>query len=788
MHARVQREGPPFHIGRHVSAAWHSASAAQRSSSPFVPPPPPPPDPLDALDDALDEDALEEDALALEEDALEEDALVAPPMPPMPPVPPMPPIPPPAPPVPPVLLVQPSSGRHCPCTQRNPSPQSRAASAHSRLHDPSTHTPSTQSLLISHGVALAQPGSVVANAMSDAAIVRSESTVIEDERAKCMMTDAIIVEPPCYKPGMPSPHRLAPAFAFTLGVCLVAAPAAAGFEDLAGTNPGELGAGSLFDAAEGCATCHGGGYAGDRTYLPHDAWAGTMMANAARDPVFFAALAVANQDAPGVGTFCLRCHSPIAFVRGHASPPDGSAFDAVDMQGVGCDTCHRATTSGPPEAPYHRGDAQIVYDDNLDKRGPYADGAAFVHGAALDTSMASSHFCGQCHQVTNPARLLRDASGAETSLAFPLDTTYEEWSQSAFAAPGGSSCIDCHTRRKAGVFPVATVPSAAGRPDPRDHVFAGGNLFGIRAVMAKHPARAAAHPDAFSLALARTEETLAEAVRVEIPSAPSSALPGEPLSVTVRVTNLAGHKFPTGYAEGRRAWIALALVDPSGAESVLVGGYDAATGEIQASPETHVYRAVHGHWNGAAAEPDERLALHDMIVSDTRIPPAGFVATTTTLPTGEIDYADGQGGHRSWDEATFSIGAPAGATGKWVFVARVLYQPITRHYVEHLRDANVTDGSGTELLALYESLGASPPTIVAQAEATIDFGGIDGSGGGGGSGGGSASGSGSGGALGGGASGEGCDCGMAGRGGGAPGVFLALVGLWLARRRHFHLR
>jgi hypothetical protein len=45
-----------------------------------------------------------------------------------------------------------------------------------------------------------------------------------------------------------------------------------------------------------------------------------MMANAARDPVFFAALAVANQDLPSVGTFCIRCHAPIGFVRGHATP------------------------------------------------------------------------------------------------------------------------------------------------------------------------------------------------------------------------------------------------------------------------------------------------------------------------------------------------------------------------------------------------------------------------------------------------------------------------------------
>ncbi|MDI1483935.1 hypothetical protein [Polyangium sp. y55x31] len=551
------------------------------------------------------------------------------------------------------------------------------------------------------------------------------------------------------------------AFAALLPLVLPAS-ASAGFEDLAGTKPGELGPGSLFEGADGCALCHGGGHEGDRTYLPHDGWAGTMMGNAARDPVFRAALTIANQDEPGVGTFCLRCHSPIAFVRGHATPPDGSAFDAVDMQGVGCDTCHRAVTSGPPDAPYYRGDAQIVYDDDLDKRGPYADSVAQVHGTAAAEALASSAFCGQCHQVTNPGRRLRDADGVETALAFPLDTTYEEWAQSAYAEEGGQSCVDCHTRRKPGQFPVATVPVAPLRPDPRDHVFAGGNLFGIRAVMAKDPARAAAFPDAFALALARTEETLSAAAKIEITSAPASAAPGEPFTITVRVENLSGHKFPTGYAEGRRAWIALALIDSTGEETFLVGGYDAAKGEIEASPPTRVYRAQHGRWNGAAAEPGEDLARHDMILSDTRIPPKGFVPTTTTRPTGEIDYGDGAGGVRSFDEATFTVAAPAGVTGERTVSARVLYQPITRKYVEHLAAANVTDSSGQELLAIYESVGASPPFVVAKAEVVIDFGGGSGSGGGGGGGSGGGSSSGSGGGRDPGA-GEGCSCRLPGQ-------------------------
>src|SRR4029078_12187677 len=90
--------------------------------------------------------------------------------------------------------------------------------------------------------------------------------------------------------------------------------ARAGINDLQGQKPGDLVGGGKFLTADGCAQCHGGGFMADTTYLPFDTWAGTMMANAARDPVFFAALAVANQDAPGVGTLCIRLHRPTGFV------------------------------------------------------------------------------------------------------------------------------------------------------------------------------------------------------------------------------------------------------------------------------------------------------------------------------------------------------------------------------------------------------------------------------------------------------------------------------------------
>src|SRR5262245_5988328 len=79
----------------------------------------------------------------------------------------------------------------------------------------------------------------------------------------------------------------------------------------AGTPPGGLAGGSPIETAANCKSCHGGFLTDANTmFMPWDTWAGSMMANAARDPLFLAAVTVAEQDHPGSGSFCLRCHTP----------------------------------------------------------------------------------------------------------------------------------------------------------------------------------------------------------------------------------------------------------------------------------------------------------------------------------------------------------------------------------------------------------------------------------------------------------------------------------------------
>ena len=94
-----------------------------------------------------------------------------------------------------------------------------------------------------------------------------------------------------------------------------------------------------------CLLCHGK-FANDGVEVG-SRWAGSMMAQASRDPIFLASMTVALQDSRWVlgnynaGDLCLRCHFPGGWVAGRSEPTNGTAMKLGDTDGVSCDTCHR---------------------------------------------------------------------------------------------------------------------------------------------------------------------------------------------------------------------------------------------------------------------------------------------------------------------------------------------------------------------------------------------------------------------------------------------------------------
>ncbi len=107
----------------------------------------------------------------------------------------------------------------------------------------------------------------------------------------------------------------------------------------------------------------------------------------------------------------------------------------------------------------------------------------------------------------------------------------------------------------------------------------------------------------------------------------------------VSVTNESGHKLPTGYPEGRRAWINIQFYDVGNNMVFESGAYDAATGTLIHDGTERVYEAKPG-LDGVTAPlvgvpegPSFHFVLNNRIFKDTRIPPRGFSNANFALST-----------------------------------------------------------------------------------------------------------------------------------------------------------
>jgi len=104
-----------------------------------------------------------------------------------------------------------------------------------------------------------------------------------------------------------------------------------------GTQPGQV---VDLESDKQCMSCH----AGSVYEMEH--WNGSMMAQAARDPIYWAGLTVAAQDAiwalgtPNAADICVKCHFPQGWLDGRSDPVNASAMRGEDYDGVNCKTCH----------------------------------------------------------------------------------------------------------------------------------------------------------------------------------------------------------------------------------------------------------------------------------------------------------------------------------------------------------------------------------------------------------------------------------------------------------------
>lgn len=499
----------------------------------------------------------------------------------------------------------------------------------------------------------------------------------------------------------------------------------------------------------GCANCHG---FYDPNAEPYYRWVNSMMAQAARDPIFYACLTIANQDVEGVGDICIRCHAPVAWLEGRSSPPDGSAFIQKDFEGITCHFCHRlvdpvADPNNPPDDAAilaalpavnpnpHTG--QYVVDPNDLRRGPRNLPDFFLHPTVESPFHKESLLCANCHDVSNPL-FTRQPDGTyalgpldaphpthDKFDEFPIERTYSEWSMSSFAQgpidmggrfggndPLVSSCQDCHMPKTEGWACIINQgdPDTL-RTDLVQHNFNGSNSWVLSAVRDIYPD--------WETGLTAQSVMEAQARNVAMLQAASDMeLSTDNGDVIVRVINQTGHKLPTGYAEGRRMWLNVRFYDSQDQLIAEAGAYDPNSAVLD-DVSTKVYEGKPGldmdmaQLTGLPLGPSFHFVMNNKWYLDNRIPPRGFTNANfeaiQAAPVG-YSYADGQ----YWDDTAFTM--PAGTQR---VEARLYHQTTTKEYIEFLLNENTTDNRGTVAYNLWEQNGKSAPVEMDYQELTI---------------------------------------------------------------------
>ena len=519
-----------------------------------------------------------------------------------------------------------------------------------------------------------------------------------------------------------------------------------------GTQPNSLTNGIA--SGETCATCHA---SGNIEELPVNRYAGSMMQLASVDPLFLAALEVAQNDSADLGepdgpSLCVRCHLPAGWVQGRT---DGSTIYMSDRQGISCDLCHRMgapsafvsddvdggpggdddggvsdggsvdggdVDAGPDEPTLPPFPWDELFPDNAQwwladdgiKRGPHADAVSnTTHDSEGSALFTDGRLCAHCHNVSNPLLERHDPdTGAPMGMPMPVERTYVEWTQSIFSEDETrQTCQDCHMPARPGVA------ANQGNPPERmiaDHAIVGGNTLGPRLVDALPPQDV---PMFIKQGLTNNLETIVGAAQAMLEDAAEltfveAGADDDGPFVLVEVLNKSGHKLPTGYAEGRRMWLAHTVKNNDGSTAHSRGGISSSTWDfIEGQEPLQIYETKLGEASG----PSFHFIKTDRIFKDTRIPPEGFVPDTDTMPVN--GYAEETGGvYDHFVRVPLDLGAvscfPATVDVK------LEYQTASGPYYDFLR-ANAPNYAPT-LEAAWNAAGGGAPATMATLSVVVD--------------------------------------------------------------------
>ncbi len=482
----------------------------------------------------------------------------------------------------------------------------------------------------------------------------------------------------------------------------------------AGPTPLPTGNNGWFTGSGICSGCHGHDPlqismvdTSGRDVNVTDDWRSSMMANSARDPFWRAKVShevLVNPAHQAVlEDKCTSCHAPQGRHQFHLDSLGLYSIahldtDQVALDGVSCVGCHRQ--SADSVGLLFSGNIKFEQQDIL--YGPYSDNiftAPMVNFVGYEP-MFGAHIhdaglCAGCHTLITETV---DTAGNYSGDQFVEQATYHEWVNSAFNNEvdtlNGITCQGCHLPR---IPDGVIISSNYAFLDPRSpygmHHFAGGNMFMLR-MLREHIAELGltATETQFDSTIARTVRNLQQ--HSVLLDAGMVWRDLDTAFIDVELTNLTGHKFPSGFPS-RRAFVELVVKDAVGdtlfksgrwGSGYEVEGHDTSYERhydmINAQDQAQIYEMVMGDVNDDKTTVLQRAKAP---LKDNRLAPLGFTTAhyaydtmpIAGVPVGDTDFNhDDLGTEGSGTDVVHYHVPTGGYAGLLQVSARVWYQSV----------------------------------------------------------------------------------------------------------------
>lgn len=417
----------------------------------------------------------------------------------------------------------------------------------------------------------------------------------------------------------------------------------------------------FFSTSGHCDGCHGKDPAGVAhvdwegfDLSPIESWRATMMANSARDPFWKAKVShevtVNPSHQQALENKCTSCHAPMgkfAYDHYNAGPYSMEilATDEVGQDGVSCMACHKisdlnignthsgnvnytplAVAYGPFEKPFEPPMQEFV--SMIPVYSPH------INDAGL---------CAGCHTLLTESV---DLEGEFTGSTFVEQATYHEWLNSEFSSGiTEKSCQGCHMPRiDEPVILSANHTFLPPRSPYGKHELVGGNSFMLKLMKQHRESLGIPASEAnFDTTIARTERMLQQqTLDIDLTMHNYHC---DTAYYHLRLSNKAGHKFPSGYPS-RRAFVEFVLLKENG-DTIFSSGVMQPDHEVQGQDpvyephwqtirephQVQIYEMVMGDVNGNVTTVLERAF---QTLKDNRLAPKGFTSFHAVYDTTRI--------------------------------------------------------------------------------------------------------------------------------------------------------